>query len=247
MLHLAPPAGAPDSSQAGSRVEGVVAALARQVRDGELAPGRRLPSERALCAAFGVGRTTVREALKLLQAQGLVARERRGLVVADPALAGRAPGDLAAVAARATIRDLYDVRKLIETRMTRWAALRRTKEDLTELRSILAAGERPAPEDDHTHARFHDAIARAAHNAVLLEVYDSSRGLFFGLPFFWRLLDEAEVEPMRGRRHELAHRWHRDIVDAVDRHDPDDAEGAMFQHLDTMEKDLLRRLPAVGE
>lgn len=205
-----------------SRVDQIVAEVAHRIGDGRLAAGERLPAERTLCATFGVGRTTLREALRLLLAEGYVVRQRRGLAVAG----------LPAVAARASIRDLYDVRKLIEVRVARWAALRATEADLTDLRSlVLSTG------------AFHDALARATHNPVLLKVYEPSRPLFFHLPFYWPLLPDSEVEAARSRRHALARDWHCTLLDAIVRRDPDEAEGAMFQHLDSMEKDLLRRLP----
>jgi DNA-binding FadR family transcriptional regulator len=209
-----------------TRVDQVVAEVAHRIGDGRLAVGERLPAERSLCATFGVGRTTLREALRLLLAQGYVVRQRRGLAVAG----------LPAVAARASIRDLYEVRKLLEVRIARWAAMRTTEADLVELRAtVLGTG------------AFHDALARAAHNPVLLKLYEPSRPLFFHLPFYWPLLDEAEVETARARRHELARQWHCAVLEAIERRDSDEAEGAMFQHLDSMEKDLLRRLPARAE
>ena len=63
-----------------------------------------VPSERRLCALFGVGRTTVREALKALAAQGYVAQSRRGAVVIEPSHAPQPEIDLEALAARTTIR-----------------------------------------------------------------------------------------------------------------------------------------------
>ena len=90
--------------------------------------------------------------------------------------------------------------------------------------------------------RLTDALVKAAHNPVLEQVYESGRNLFFRLPFYWKLFDEAEVKAVRARRHELARRWHEHILNAVAEHDVAEAEGAMFQHLDIMEKDLLARL-----
>jgi DNA-binding FadR family transcriptional regulator len=204
-----------------SRVDQIVAEVAHRIGDGRLAVGQRLPAERALCATFGVGRTTLREALRLLLAQGYVVRDRRGLAVAG----------LPAVAARASIRDLYDVRKLIEVRIARWAALRATEDDVAELRDLVASS-----------GPFHDALARATHNPVLLKVYEPSRPLFFHLPFYWPLLPEAEVETARARRHAMARDWHAALLEAIQQHDPDEAEGAMFQHLDSMEKHLFLSL-----
>jgi DNA-binding GntR family transcriptional regulator len=62
------------------------------------------------------------------------------------------------------------------------------------------------------------------------------------LPFYWKLFDDAQVKMTRAERHEMARRWHERIFRAIVEHDAAEAEGAMFQHLDIMEKDLLYRL-----
>ena len=66
-----------------SRVDKIAKDLQEQIVQGKLKPGERLASERSLCSLFGVGRTTIREALKSLAVRGLVTRSARGAVVAD--------------------------------------------------------------------------------------------------------------------------------------------------------------------
>src|SRR5688572_24237893 len=86
-----------------SRVDRIAKDLQEQIAHGKLKPGERLPSERTLCSLFGVGRTTIREALKSLAVRGLVARSARGAVVTD-AESIHIPGDLPALAAQTSIR-----------------------------------------------------------------------------------------------------------------------------------------------
>lgn len=225
-----------------SLVDRTVADLQRQICNGQLKPGQRLSSERRLCTALGISRTTVREALKSLVVQGFVTRTGRGAVVADPdTLPGPRP-DLASLAAQVSIRDLYAVRKLIEVRVAAWAAVRATESDIEEIRCTVEAEGSRAEQTINPNTAFHDALVKAAHNPVLLHIYMSSRNLFFRLPFFWKLFDESEIKTVRKWRHELARRWHKHILHAIEEHDPEEAEGAMFQHLDVMEKDLLSRL-----
>lgn len=224
-----------------SLVDRVVKELQRQIADGCFRPGQRLPAERSLSTSFQVGRTTVREALKSLAVQGMVARTPRGAVVVDPREARHARADMAALAAQSSIRDLYELRKLIEVRVAGWAAQRASAEDAERLRALVEAGH-PDNDEANPNSAFHDALVEAAHNPVLTEVYGASRGYFLHLPFYWRLFRDDEVKSARAWRHELARRWHRHILQAVEQHDPAEAEGAMFQHLDLMEKDLLGRL-----
>ncbi len=207
-----------------------------------LAAGDKLPSERSLCRLFGVGRTTIREALKSLVVRGLVMRQGRRIIVVDPENISPPRADLAELAVQVSIRQLYEVRKLIEVRMAGWAAQRASLEDIVSIRRTIAPDAVKITAPANPNRCFHDALVHAAHNPALQQVYESARNLFFRLPFFWQLFDEAEVKVARARRHELARRWHEHILNAVSQHDVAEAEGAMFQHLDIMEKDLLGRL-----
>jgi GntR family transcriptional repressor for pyruvate dehydrogenase complex len=225
-----------------SRVDSIAADLQEQIVQRKLRPGERLPSERSLCGTFGVGRTTIREALKSLVVRGLVTRQGRGAVVADPEFLSPPSADLAGLAAQTSIRQLFEVRKLLEVRVAGWAAMRATAEDMNAMRSAIEAEIARNTTTGNPNRMFHDALAKAAHNPALIQIYESGRTLFFRLPFFWKLFDDDEVKTVRAWRHELARRWHEQILQAIEQHDAAEAEGAMFQHLDIMEKDLLNRL-----
>src|SRR6266850_264974 len=230
--------------QFNSRVDRIAKDLQDQIVQGKLKPGERLPSERSLCSVFGVGRTTIREALKSLAVRGLVIRSARGAVVADTESI-HLPGtdtDLAGLAAQTSIKQLFEVRKLMEVRVAGWAALRATAEEIDSMRLAIEADISRNTVAGNPSRIFHDALARAAHNPALVQVYESGRHLFFRLPFYWKLFDDAEVKTARAARHELARRWHEQILKAIVERDAAEAEGAMFQHLDIMEKDLLARL-----
>jgi GntR family transcriptional regulator, transcriptional repressor for pyruvate dehydrogenase complex len=226
-----------------SRVDKIAAGLQEQISLGQLKPGERLPSERNLCSLFGVGRTTVREALTSLVVRGLVTRQGRGAVVTDPAVVSSTNHDLPGLAAQTSIRQLFELRKLIEVRVAGWAALRAKPEDIESMKRAIEAERMRDTVAGNPNRMFHDALVSAAHNPALMQVYESGRNIFFRLPFYWKLFDDAEVKNVRAARHELARRWHEQILKAVEERDAAEAEGAMFQHLDIMEKDLLNRLP----
>jgi GntR family transcriptional repressor for pyruvate dehydrogenase complex len=219
-------------------VDKIASGFQEKILHGELKPGERLPAERSLCAQFSVGRTTIREALKSLMARGLVVRRGRSVIVADPENFSQPAADLAGLAVQVSIRQLYEARKLIEVRIAGWAAARATADHIAALRRTLEPG--------NPNRAFHDALARAVHNPALIQIYQSAHQLFFRLPFYWKLFDENEVTELRTRRHDLARRWHEHLLNAIAHQDVAEAEGAMFQHLDIMEKDLLARLP-VGD
>jgi DNA-binding FadR family transcriptional regulator len=102
----------------------------KQIAQGKLHPGDRLPSERNLCVALGVGRTTIREALKSLGVRGVVARKGRATVISDPQNILPAGLDLNGLAAQINIKQLYEVRKLLEVEIAGWAAMRATAKDI---------------------------------------------------------------------------------------------------------------------
>jgi DNA-binding FadR family transcriptional regulator len=171
-----------------------------------------------------------------------VTRQGRAVVVADPEFVSLPKADLAALAAQTSIKQLFEVRKLLEVRVAGWAAMRASAEDIKAMRSAIGAEVSRNTTGGNPNRMFHDSLANAAHNPALIRIYESGRTLFFRLPFFWKLFDDDEVKTVRAWRHELARRWHQQILHAIEQHDAAEAEGAMFQHLDIMEKDLLGRL-----
>ncbi|HEY1233877.1 MAG TPA: GntR family transcriptional regulator, partial [Candidatus Binatia bacterium] len=122
-----------------SRVDKIATDLQEQITRGKLKPGERLPSERSLCSVFGVGRTTIREALKSLTVLGLITRQGRGAVITDPELIFPTTADLAGLAAQTSIRQLFELRKLIEVKVAGWAALRGLPEDIESMKRAIEA------------------------------------------------------------------------------------------------------------
>jgi len=212
--------------------------LRGQILSGRLRPGEQVPPELQLSEAFGVGRTTVREALRGLIAGGFVERQGTRLMVSDPTSLGQAELDYAALAARVSVRDLYETRKLIEVRTAKLAAEHSTSRSLRELERLLTRTEAPHDETfQGADADFHDAITQLCGNQVLMAVYDNSRNLFFRLPTYWRLF---------GHGHHHAD-WrgfseHRAIFEAIEVRDSEAAGDAMFDHLDRIELDWIARL-----
>ena len=180
-----------------SRVDKIATELQDQIMQGKLRPGERLPSERSLCGVFDVGRTTIREALKSLVVRGVVIRKGRGVVVADPENLSSPGADLESLAVQVSIRQLYEMRKLIEVRVTGWAASRATKDDVEAMRRAIDADASKNTTAGNPNRMFHDALARAVHNPALMQIYESGRQLFFRLPFFWKLFEDSEVKTLR--------------------------------------------------
>jgi GntR family transcriptional repressor for pyruvate dehydrogenase complex len=208
-------------------------ALERIVLD-DLKPGDRLPSEAELAGALGVSRLTVREAMRALEARGLVASHKgRRPIVRTP------NGDLAGDFFRTAIRrdpsalfELLELRLAIEVHSAHAAALGCSRAAVRELEAAVAAME--ALEDEpraqeafhDADVRFHDALAAATGNAMLVEPLRTSRRRSWQ----GRVRDGRPLRPVVEA--------HRTILDAVVAQDPAAAADAMRAHLLATERDL---------
>ena len=170
--------------------EAVLAQLSRLIQEGSLKPGDRLPTERALSAEFRVSRASVREALRSLEVQGLVStRQGSGTFISE-----LNQDELLRTVSRLaeeeqTLRDIFELRLLLEPPIAALAAHRATLEDLSKLEATLRDQEAQIHlgwSGSDADVSFHSALAEATHNQALLrlgstliEVLAPSRDLRF--------------------------------------------------------------------
>ena len=208
--------------------ESVARQLLDSIRLNRLKPGTRMPSERELMTALGVGRSTIREALNGLALLGVIEIwHGRGTFVAEqpPAVESEA---IASVLAKGVTRDLLEARGCLEVSIAELAAQRRTAADLREIAAVLeaqaqavAAGRSPA-----VHAaQFHVELADASHNEVLAGFILSIAGLL------------AERGPLLEQQPGYAE-WelaeHRGLYEAVRDGNPKLSAKRMRKHLNAM-------------
>ncbi|GIP37517.1 HTH-type transcriptional regulator LutR [Paenibacillus sp. J31TS4] len=159
--------------------------LKRKIEEGELEPGQRLPSVVELAARYGVGRSSIREALSALKAMGWLSIRQGGGTFVEQELprsgegAGGGTGreGLSAFFADAdSLREMMEVRKVLESGCASLAALHRTEEDAAELDAIvrsMAASAGDEKQEKQLDIRFHLQIARASRNTLLLQMMES--------------------------------------------------------------------------
>jgi DNA-binding FadR family transcriptional regulator len=160
----------------GQRVRQTIEQLRGRILGGEWPVGGRIPTEPQLVAALGVGRNTVREAVRALVHAGVLeGRQGSGTYVVST-------DELAPVVARRLTDDrmteVIEVRRAFEVEAARLAAVRRTPEDLAALDGALAGREAAwhsgrIDEFVEADAALHTAVLAAAHNAMLAELYAS--------------------------------------------------------------------------
>jgi len=221
------------------REESLSEKVEKQIREAILRkvflPGERLPSELELCEAFGVSRTAVREALRMLSARGLVEiRKGSGAYVCQLSLASVVDPFAQLLRMKCGPEShlyLVQVRKFIEPDVARLAAYHRTPEDLEDLQGQLAKMEAThgGSPDEMILAdiQFHRRLAAIAQNPLVPIVLEP---LFRLLPQF--ISDTYKQE----RAPDLAIRYHRRILQAIDQRDGDAAYEAMREHLETAEE-----------
>jgi DNA-binding FadR family transcriptional regulator len=157
-----------------SLADAVVSKLQQQLSLGVYQPGDKLPSEPELMVRFGVGRSTIREAIRILSNTGMLSvRQGSGTIV--QALNGIAE-PLPQRLRRADAGDLDEVRQLLELKIAEKAALNRTKKDIVKMKALLEKREAAAATGDietaiETDIQFHIAVAVASCNDILADLY----------------------------------------------------------------------------
>ncbi|MFD7321356.1 FadR/GntR family transcriptional regulator [Streptomyces sp. NPDC059875] len=169
-----------------SLVDSVVEQLRDQLAEGEWEVGDRIPTEHELAEQLGVGRNTVREAVRVLVHAGLLeSRQGNGTFVrstADPAAVLRGMRHAGA-------GDVLELRMALEAEAARLAAVRRDTHDLLRLRAALTTLREEGGRDADADMAFHLAVVGATHNAAFTEMYR----------FFSTQVHEALVEALGDR------------------------------------------------
>lgn len=190
--------------------------LRRSIALGVVLPGERLPSERTLAERLGVSRVTVREALRVLQGEGLIVTRRGGNGGAVVTPCERSP-------LRGQLDEVFEFRLAVETMAARLAAERRGEEALDRLRAcqqaLLASGD--VGTFRRADSAFHLAVAGASGNPMLRRAIEDARAIAF---------DVLDAHPFRVRRESSA-RGHAAIVAAIGERDDEGAAAAMSAHL----------------
>lgn len=215
--------------------EEVVNQVRELIKEGKLKAGDQLPSERELAETFKVSRTSVREALRALETQGLVvSRTGMGNFVADlPIESLIAPLAKLLIEEKDALADIFEMRKLIEPHIASLAAERATKQDIGQMKKILDKQQEQVSRGEtgvEADAEFHFAIGRATQNHALEKLVS---GLM-------DVLSHSREESLQTRDRRMASiDSHRKIVAAIEAHDKTKAREAMFRHVEQVEENVL--------
>jgi DNA-binding FadR family transcriptional regulator len=160
-----------------SLAEEVASKLQEQISLGHYKLNEKLPIEAELMKSFGVGRSSIREAMKLLANSGLLRIQQGVGTFVQEVRTTREPMDQRLM--RANVQDLDEVRQLLELKIAEKAAINRSNEDIIAMKKHLAnrmiAAEKGLLEECiEADVQFHIAIAEASKNEILADLYKSA-------------------------------------------------------------------------
>ncbi|SEE05309.1 FadR/GntR family transcriptional regulator [Streptomyces sp. TLI_105] len=221
----------------------VADALRQRIALGGFGPGDRLPTERDLAAVFGVGRNTVRQAVRELADEGLVVTtlgRSGGTRVAPAPRSGRDSRAAIAAGIRASLRDYMEYRQAIEPFAARLAAERGAAASRRGLVEMLEAKVADLGEYHRVDTRFHLGVAEAGGNEVLAEAVTRARTeMFVAGNALWLGSDWTPVYPTDRDFGRAFREEHEAIALAVLSGDGDTAERRMREHLKESHQQFL--------
>jgi GntR family transcriptional repressor for pyruvate dehydrogenase complex len=209
--------------------------LTEEISSRRLKPGDLLPTERELVSSYRVGRSSIREALRMLESRGLISSKGNGTFAVAPYRTTLDHSlDLLVAVEQADYGELFEVRRILEGETAALAAERRTRDDIrrmgeaiVEMDAGLGSEERFIEAD----LRFHLTVAEATRNRVLVHLMNAVRALLL------RSLASSYHIPGSPDR---AVGMHEEILDAIQARDPGAARKTMREHVELVERDVRR-------
>lgn len=214
-------------ADAGGAVAATVRALVAMIREGRWSTGTILPPQRELAKLLDISRATLREAISVLLTTGEIrARENgRGFMIADAST--RDGGAVWPLAARYSLREVYQFRHLVESYAAQLAAMSRTDENLAGLRRALEAFRAAAASRDliayaEADFDFHRHIMEISGNRLMIDMHRTFASV---------MLESQRMPALRPGDLWAAVKEHELILEAIARNDPDGASYYMRKHI----------------
>lgn len=218
--------------------EEIVAKIKDMIDKGRFKSGDQLPVERELAEVFRVSRSSVREAIRSLESQGLLeSRQGNGTYIAKHPVESLV-NPLASVicSEKDGQRELFEMRRLIEPQLAWLAAERATDEEIRLMEKTLSLQEREIARGGsgtEIDRNFHYLLAGAARNRFLLHIVDNNMNFF--------LESRDNFLQVEGRPGKSIQR-HRELLDAIKAREPEKAAQAMREHLIDIENSLFEMM-----
>lgn len=218
----------------------IIEELVDRIASGNLKAGDKLPPEPQLMEQFGVGRSSIREAVGALEILGLLSvRPGQGTRITEASEIPRSAGLSLITLRHEKIRELVEARTELEEAIVRFAAERATNEDIAEIKKQHKALIRAKKNNSkliEVDLGFHMAIAAACHNDI-----------------FIRFFSELHQPMRRWMEQKAKYDWgfshveeeHRAIIEAIEAHDVQAAQDAMRAHIKTAGDKLITAMESI--
>jgi DNA-binding FadR family transcriptional regulator len=204
-----------------------------EIQSGSFNIGDKLPSERELCAQFGVSRAPVRQALSALELNGVIySRQGEGVYVKNTQISNSS--DSSFIFDSTSPEDIVEARMNIEPIIIKYAALRATDEDIEELRSTIQKMEEEtkagiyAPETDEA---LHKGIAKASHNDLYINIMSAISNAMKQQEM-WKLIRDRTFT--RPDYRDVNFEEHKMLIKAIEEHDELKAVELMTTHMQNL-------------
>jgi len=223
--------------------EKIAGRIKKQISDGRLSVGEKLPAERDMARQYKTSRVSVREAYRSLEEMGLL-RIRRGaeggaFVAQFDHEPVRRSLSLVLGLGKATHEEVTEARTLLEPSIARLAALRAHPDDIAKLEQILIQEEqevrRPTADSGSTAGQFHRALGDCAHNMPLVVVINALADLTA------ETVSTLDVR-IRSRHRRKNCEYHRQIFEAIRSHDGETAYALMLKHVGDIQGRVSRSI-----
>jgi GntR family transcriptional repressor for pyruvate dehydrogenase complex len=231
------------SGPAGRTSEIIVRRIKKQITDGRLGEGHKLPAEREMARQLKTSRVSVREAYRSLEEQGLLdirrGAEGGAFILGFNHEPVRRSLSLVLGLGRTSHSELTEARMLIEPTIARLAALRARPEDIAKLEQVLIQEEdevrRPSADSGATAGQFHRAIADCARNLPLVVLMNALADLTA------KSVSNLDAK-VRARHRRKNCEYHRQIFDAIRKHDAHAAYTLMVRHVGDIQSRVGRTM-----
>ncbi|WP_219838223.1 FadR/GntR family transcriptional regulator [Paenibacillus sp. R14(2021)] len=220
--------------------EEIAEQLKRLITDGKVKVGDKLPSTKEMSEQFGVGRSTMREALSALKAMGFIEIRQGGgcTVISSAPIEVELPELQSLRMNRETLLELLEARQSLEVANASIAADKATDEDIAMLRGLVHEMEASVGDDaegERTDLLFHLSLAKATRNSILIRLFESIIGQ---LETAIREIRRVEIYANRSVAERL-YREHLAIFEAVAARDAELAGQRMKAHLAHVVSNLM--------
>lgn len=223
-------------------VDEIVKQIRARIQSNELVPGQKLPSERDLAEQLGVSRNTVREAIRMLEVSGLVTLKKGaqgGAFLNDSNSAALSQNLIDGIALRQySVKELIDVRMVLEHYIAVQACENATDEEIEELAALAQASRRAEDEVPGyenrlvLHMEFHRKLSEMSHNGVA----EALTGALLEIARQFHL----ETGPTGGPE---THETREELVQALRERRPEAAKQALSKHFEALQRRILVAFP----